>query len=115
MPSPHRNMNLPVEIIWLIIRIATCVPAAFDTSFDASIGENVSVVTNAIQEPMKTKLALSLVSRSFHDIVIEFLYEIVTLHELRWVKALVSLLHTSTQTGQINNVMGGGVVGCKLL
>jgi hypothetical protein len=88
-------MNLPVEIIWFIIRIATCVPAAFDTSFDASIGEDVSAVTNAIQESMKTKLALSLVSRSFHDIVIEFLYEIVTLHELRWVKTLVSLLHTN--------------------
>src|ERR1700683_2164942 len=90
-------MNLPVEIIRLIIRIATCVPSAFDTSFEASISEDVEAVTNAIQESMKTKLALCLVSRSFHEIMVEYLYEIVTLRDLKWVNTIVSLLLLKTR------------------
>jgi len=42
-----RKMNLLVEIIRLVIPMATSVPAAFDTSFEAFISE---AVTNAIQE-----------------------------------------------------------------
>jgi hypothetical protein len=85
-------MNLPLEIIRLVIGEATRVPAAFETSFKASILEDVETVTDLIQESMKTKLALCLVSKSFHDIAIEFLYEIVTLRRLQFVDPLIKLL-----------------------
>jgi hypothetical protein len=86
-------MKLPLEIVHLVIREATCVPAAFDTSFNASISEDVEAIADAIRESMKTKLALCLVSRSFHDMAIEFLYEIITLHQLTVDHPLVTLLH----------------------
>jgi hypothetical protein len=59
-------MNLPSEIVRLVIREATCVPAAFDTSFEATVAENTKVVNDAIRESMKIKLSLCLVSRTFH-------------------------------------------------
>jgi hypothetical protein len=46
------------------------------------VSEDVETVTDLIQESMKTKLALCIVSKSFHEIAIEFLYEIVTLRRL---------------------------------
>ncbi|KIM82628.1 hypothetical protein PILCRDRAFT_88627 [Piloderma croceum F 1598] len=67
-----RKMNLPVEIIRLVIRMTTPVPAAFDTPFEASISEDVEAVINTVRESMKTKLALYLIYRSFHDIVSSF-------------------------------------------
>ena len=85
-------MNLPLEIIRLVIGEATRVPAAFDTSFKASIVEDIETLTDVIQESMKTKLALCLVSKSFNDIAIEFLYEIVTLRRLQFVDPLIKLL-----------------------
>jgi hypothetical protein len=85
-------MNLPLEIVRLVIGEATRVPAAFDISFKASISEDVETVADAIRESMKTKLALCLVSKSFHDVAIEFLYEIITLRQLQCVNPLINLL-----------------------
>jgi hypothetical protein len=85
-------MNLPSEIVRLVIREATCVPAAFDTSFAATVAEDTEAVNNAIRESMKIKLSLCLVSRSFHEIAIEFLYEIITVRQLRGDNPLIALL-----------------------
>jgi hypothetical protein len=93
-------MNLPLEIIRLVIGEATRVPAAFDTSFKVSISEDVETVTDLIQESMKTKLALCLISKSFHDIAIEFLYEIVTLRRLQFVNPLIKLLRHKSKPCQ---------------
>src|ERR1700679_3278200 len=90
-------MNLPLEIVRLVIGEATRVPAAFDTSFKASISEHVETVADAIRESMKTKLALCLVSKSFHDMLIEFLYEINTLRQLQYANPLVDLLRRKTK------------------
>jgi hypothetical protein len=54
-----RKMNRLIEIIRLVIPVATSVPAAFDTSFGAFISEGVEAVTNAIQESMKQDSTLS--------------------------------------------------------
>jgi hypothetical protein len=89
---PGFVMNLPLEIVRLVIGEATRVPAASDTSFKASISEDVETVADAIRESMKTKLALCLVSKSFHDMAIEFLYEIITLRQLQRVNPLINLL-----------------------
>ena len=93
----HGPMNLPLEIIRLVVGEATRVPAAFDTSFKASILEDLETVTDAIRESMKIKLALCLVSKSFHDIAIEFLYEIVTLRQLQCVNPLIDLLRHKSE------------------
>ena len=71
-------MDLPSEIVRLVIREATRVPAAFDTSFKSIVTEDTEAVDDAIRESMKTKLSLCLVSRCFHEIAIKFLYEIIT-------------------------------------
>ena len=76
-------MDLPSEIVRLVIREATRVPAAFDTSFESIVTEDTEVVDDAIRQSMKTKLLLCLVSRCFHEIAIEFLYEIITVRRLR--------------------------------
>jgi hypothetical protein len=71
-------MDLPSEIVCLVIHEATCVPAAFDTSFESIVMEDTEAVDDAIRELMKPKLSLCLMSRCFHEIAIEFLYEIIT-------------------------------------
>jgi hypothetical protein len=91
-------MNLPLEIVRLVIGEATRVPAAFDTSFKVSISEHVETVADSIRESMKTKLALCLVSKSFHDMTIEFLYEIITLRQLQYANPLVNLLRRKTKS-----------------
>jgi hypothetical protein len=70
-------MILSSEIICLVIHEATSVLAAFNT-FKATVSKDIEAVTDTIPELMNTKLSLCLVSRSSHEITIEFLYEIIT-------------------------------------
>jgi hypothetical protein len=49
-----------------IIKAATSVPEAFDTSFDLILHEDRESVVKVIQKSMSTKTALSLVSKLFH-------------------------------------------------
>jgi len=86
-------MDLPSEIVRLVICEATRVPAAFDTSFESIVTEDTEAVDDAIRESMKTKLSLCLMSRCFHEIAIEFLYKIITVRRLRGDNPLITLLH----------------------
>lgn len=104
-------MILPSEIIRLVIREATSAPAAFDTSFEATVSEDFEAVTDAIRESMKTKLSLCLVSRSFHEITVEFLYEIITVQQLEGYNPLIALLRC--KYSPCSPPRGGGVDGCK--
>ena len=67
-------------------------PAAFDTSFHATVTEDTETVNHAIRESMKTRLSICLISRSFHEMTIEFLYEIITVRQLRGDSPLIALL-----------------------
>jgi hypothetical protein len=55
-------MRLPPEILQKIVREATVVPEAFDTSFDSVLQEDREAVVKAIQTSMFTKTSVSLVS-----------------------------------------------------
>ena len=85
-------MRAPQEILHKIIRDATVVPEAFDTSFDAVLREGREAVLRAIQMSMFTKTSLSLVSKLFHSLVAKFLYEIVSVHRFKYVPLLSKLL-----------------------
>jgi hypothetical protein len=85
-------MHIPPEILHKIVREATVVPEAFDTSFDSVLQEDREAVLKAIQTSMFIKTALSLVSKLFHCLVEEFLYEIVSIRRFRYVPPLSILL-----------------------
>ncbi|KZO94512.1 hypothetical protein CALVIDRAFT_538968 [Calocera viscosa TUFC12733] len=71
--------TLPVEIVCYIIRLATDVPVAFDTRSEAVLDEDRVETPSLIIESIKTKSSLSIVSKLFHIVVDEYLYEIILL------------------------------------
>jgi hypothetical protein len=102
--SPRRphiclTMHVPPEILHKIFRDATVVPEAFDTSFDAVLCEDREAVFKAIQTSMIAKTSLSLVSKLFHCIVEEFLYEIVSIRQLIHLPLLSKNLRNQTTYG----------------
>jgi hypothetical protein len=92
-------MHVPPEILHKILREATVVPEAFDTSFDAVLREDREAVLKAIQTSMFTKTSLSLVSNFFHNLVKEFLYEIVSICRFIHVPLLSKLLRNQPTYG----------------
>ncbi|KZO94516.1 hypothetical protein CALVIDRAFT_205118 [Calocera viscosa TUFC12733] len=78
MPCASIN-TLPVEIVRYIIRLATDVPVAFDTSSESVLDEDRVETRRLILESIKTKSSLSIVSKLFHILVDEYLYEILFL------------------------------------
>ena len=85
-------MHIPPEILHKIVREATVVPEAFDTSFDSVLQEDREAVLKAIRTSMLTKTSLSLVSKLFRYLAEEFLYEIVSVRRFRYVPPLSKLL-----------------------
>ena len=92
-------MHVPPELLHKILRQATVVPEAFDTSFEAVLHEDREAILKAIQTSMFTKTSLSLVSKLFHDLVEEFLYEIVSIRRFVHVPPLSKLLRSQTTYG----------------
>ncbi|KAF5378855.1 hypothetical protein D9615_006946 [Tricholomella constricta] len=88
------TMHIPTEVYQTIIRVATCVPEAFDTSFDSVLHEDQESVQKAIQKSMFTKTALSLVFKLFHELTEESLYEIVTVNRFDHIPYLAKLLQS---------------------
>lgn len=87
-------MYIPTEICQIIIKVATCVPEAFDSSFHSILHEDRESVVKAIQKSMSTKAALSLVSKLFHELAEEFLYEIIFVNRFDHIPHLAKLLQS---------------------
>ncbi|KZO94522.1 hypothetical protein CALVIDRAFT_538977 [Calocera viscosa TUFC12733] len=80
--------TLPVELVDYIIRLATDVPVAFDTRSESVLDEDRVETRSLIIESIKTKSSLSIVSKLFHVLVDEYLYEILLLTEFPGCKPL---------------------------
>ncbi|KNZ81933.1 hypothetical protein J132_10212 [Termitomyces sp. J132] len=87
-------MVFPVEIISCILRHATFVPEALDTS-PSIFFEDRDAVIELVCASMKTKASLSLVSKAFHDVMENYLYEIVMIFRFDYVPILLQRLRTT--------------------
>ncbi|KZT54899.1 hypothetical protein CALCODRAFT_499324 [Calocera cornea HHB12733] len=70
---------LPVELVRYIIRLATDVPVAFDTRHESVLDEDRVATRRELLVSLQTKLSISLVSKSFHVLAEEYLYEVLLL------------------------------------
>ncbi|KZO94514.1 hypothetical protein CALVIDRAFT_565582 [Calocera viscosa TUFC12733] len=80
--------TLPVELVRYIIRLATEVPVAFDTRSESVLDEDRDETRRLIIESIKTKSSLSIVSKLFHVLVDEYLYEIILLTKFSGCESL---------------------------
>ncbi|KZO96392.1 hypothetical protein CALVIDRAFT_555143 [Calocera viscosa TUFC12733] len=85
--------DLPLELVRAILREATAVPGAFDYP-TANFEAHDKTVDGLIEASFKTKLALSLVSKTVNQLNEEFLYEIVHVRKLEHIRPLVLLLRS---------------------
>ncbi|EJT99591.1 hypothetical protein DACRYDRAFT_117798 [Dacryopinax primogenitus] len=99
--------TLPVELVRRILRYATEVPGLFDTEFDPIDGHVHRATKQRLQltAVLPTKLALSVVSKSLHSLVGEFLYEAVIIYHFARVKPLVDLLSGRDTEGRVRGRM----------
>lgn len=89
-------MTFSLEIGYrLNIRDATHLPGALDTTYETIIQEDRESIFESIADSMATKCALSLVSKDFHDLAEEYLYEIVTFHRIDRILSAMKYLRTS--------------------
>ncbi|THH13310.1 hypothetical protein EW146_g6886 [Bondarzewia mesenterica] len=82
----------PPEILREIMRSATLVTEAFDTRMTSILHEHRGAVYASIYASLATKRTLSLVSRQFHALATEFLYEILVIRSYRHLFPLLKLL-----------------------
>ncbi|KZO94508.1 hypothetical protein CALVIDRAFT_599887 [Calocera viscosa TUFC12733] len=80
--------TLPVELVRYIIRLATDVPVAFDTRSESVLDEDRDETRRLIIKSMKTKTSLSIVSKLFHILIDEYLYEIILLTKFSGCESL---------------------------
>lgn len=85
-------MQLPPEVLRQIIREATRVPVAFDTDLHSILNEYRAAVYADIYEGYALKRALSLVSKQFHSVTDEFLYEVVVIRSYLYLWPLLRQL-----------------------
>ncbi|KAH0588657.1 hypothetical protein H2248_004471 [Termitomyces sp. 'cryptogamus'] len=94
MPAhPTHTMIFPVEVLSSIVRQATLVPEVLDTS-PSIYFENHDAVIRDICDSMKTKVSLSSVSKTFHDVMENYLYEVVMIFRFQYVPTLLQRLHS---------------------
>ncbi|KAH0584585.1 hypothetical protein J132_07755 [Termitomyces sp. J132] len=86
--------RIPTEIISCILREATVIPEALDTS-PSIFFEDRDAVIELVCDSMTTKASLSLVSKAFHNIMEIYLYEIVMVFRFENVPMLLSRLRTT--------------------
>lgn len=89
-------MELPPELYRLIIRSATWVPGALDTSYEAILHEDREAIFIAIRDSMDVKRSLCLVSKTFYDLTEQYLYEIITFYRYKHIPLVVQSLNTSS-------------------
>ncbi|KAG6902615.1 hypothetical protein C0995_014221 [Termitomyces sp. Mi166 len=87
-----RVNTVPLEILCNILREATFVSEALDTS--SIYFENRATIVQLICESMKTKNSLSLVSKTFHYAMENYLYEIVMIFRFDYVPVLLQRLRS---------------------
>ncbi|KAG6915762.1 hypothetical protein DXG01_009999 [Tephrocybe rancida] len=87
-------LKLPTEILSKIFQEAAWVPEVLDTSPSIFFRDHEAEV-QLIHESMKTKTALSLVSKAFHSVMEIHLYDIVMIHRFQYVPVLLRLLRTT--------------------
>ncbi|KAK7036296.1 t-SNARE coiled-coil-like proteiny domain-containing protein [Favolaschia claudopus] len=100
MPSPTTSMPSPPPEIWrLIFRFATTSQAAYAIDYLPFQPVQEYQETNSSLEEealrLQTCLALVLVSRSFRDVAVEFLYEDVKIYDARGLASFMSGLSRS--------------------
>lgn len=93
--------SFPNEVLQKILQLATSVPSAFDTSVEGSISDKENDISLAIEQSMRTKLALCRVSKSFYALAIVNLYEIVTIRSFGNVHRLARLFRVRNKLGGI--------------
>ncbi|KAF9469626.1 hypothetical protein BDZ94DRAFT_1316777 [Collybia nuda] len=91
--------SFPTEVLQKIIRLATDIPSAFDTSVEGSVPDKETEVSLAIDQSMRCRLSLCRVSKSFYALALEKLYEIVTIRTHKDVFLLARLLRVQTKLG----------------
>ncbi|KAG6902554.1 hypothetical protein C0995_014943 [Termitomyces sp. Mi166 len=84
-------MLFPVEVLSKIIREATLVPEALDTS-PFIFHEDRHAIVQLVCDSMITKTALSAVSKTFHNIMERYLYEVVIIFQFEYVPILLKWL-----------------------
>lgn len=93
-------MALPPEVMCKVLRALTNVPEALDTSFAMVEDEDGPSTSASIRASMRDKIAVSLVSKSFHDLAIRYLFEVVTVRRLTDIRPLAKLLRRSCGAGR---------------
>lgn len=91
-PTDNTMASLPHEILRRILHFATVVDGALDTSFDGVQNEDRNEIARAISRSMRIKRNLALVSRLFHSMMDEFLFELVRLKDPAKARPLAKLL-----------------------
>ncbi|KAG6811767.1 hypothetical protein H0H92_005897 [Tricholoma furcatifolium] len=89
------DLRLPDELLILIFRHATNVPEALDTSYEFIAQENRNEVLRLVDDSMRTKLVLSVVSKHFHALTDDLLYELIIVRSFSQVPHLSRLLRSS--------------------
>jgi len=93
--------SLPTELLRTICCYATAVTSSLnedDCSGQQAFGLYM-VIQPEVAISMRTKCAISLVSRQFHQICDEFLYEIIHVRDRQHIEPLVTLLRTNSTSG----------------
>ncbi|KZT53618.1 hypothetical protein CALCODRAFT_511325 [Calocera cornea HHB12733] len=88
----NRLAALPPEITRSILRFATDVPVAVDASLETSLNEDPLETRALVEQSLDLKRTISLVSKSFHALVEEFLYEIILIRRPTGIARLVAHL-----------------------
>ncbi|KAG6826898.1 hypothetical protein H0H92_013987 [Tricholoma furcatifolium] len=89
------GLRLPDELLILIFRHATNVPEALDTSYEFIAQEDRDKVLRLMDDSMRTKLVLSVVSKHFHALTDDLLYELIIVQSFNHVPHLARLLRSS--------------------
>ena len=93
-------MALPPEVMCKVLRALTDVPEALDTSFATVEDEDGPSISALIRASMRDKIAVSLVSKSFHALAIRYLFEVVTVRRLTDIRPLAKLLRRPCSEGR---------------
>ncbi|KAG6818484.1 hypothetical protein H0H93_004625, partial [Arthromyces matolae] len=93
-PHLHKTLPLlPIEIYLTIISFATSVPQAFDTSFEGiQEEEKRDRLIELMFDCTSTRASLSSVSKGFHSIMENLLYEIIVITHLETIPKILPVL-----------------------
>lgn len=95
------SRSLPVELWQFVFRFATCTPNLFDTSLKSPFDEvDATCPPSGVQRNIAVKIALSMVSKTWRSIALEFLFESLSLH----LAALNQLVDEAEESSSFDNI-----------